>query len=460
MVHSGIEALLERETELARLAAAVERGIVSSAAVVAIAGPPGIGKSELLATARTLSAERGMRVLTARGGELERDFSYGLVRHLFEGVLGSATPGDRRRLLSGAAGHAATLFEPAQAAPSSPAESSFALLHGLFWLTANVAAERPLLLAIDDLHWSDRPSLRFVEYLSRRLEGLPVVLAVTLRPDEPGADAVLLDAFLAGLEVTRLEPHPLSEAASAQVVRAALSRDADPEFCRSCHRASGGNPLLLRELVRTLEDERVAPTAAATGAVLQLGARALSRSVGLRLRRLGSAVAGFAQAAAVLGDGASVRHAAALAGLADDDAYGAVAALSQLDVLRPEGSVEFVHPLVRAAVYANLHAGERERPHARAAQVLADAGERAERVAAHLLLVPPCGNETTVATLQMAARSSLASGDARAATSYLRRALAEPRPRASCQMSCSSSARPRRLSKDRPRRTIWARRCG
>ena len=358
MVQADVEALLERETELARLADALERGVEGAGAVVAIAGPPGIGKSGLLATARRLSDERGLRVLVARGGELERDFSYGLVRHLFEAVLGSATPEDRQRVLSGAAGHAATLFEPALAAAPIPAERSFALLHGLFWLTANVAADRPLLLAIDDLHWSDQPSLRFVEYLSRRLEGLPVVLAATLRPDEPGADALLLDPFLTRPEVTRLEPHPLSEAASAQIVRAALSPQADPEFCRSCHRASGGNPLLLHELVRASKDEHVPPTAEHTDAALELGASALSRTVGVRLRRLPPDVSSFARAAAVLGDGASLRHAAALAGLADDAAYGAVATLSQLDILRPERSVEFVHPLVRAAVYAGLPVDE------------------------------------------------------------------------------------------------------
>jgi predicted ATPase len=64
---------------------------------------------------------------------------------------------------------------------------SFDLLHGLFWLTANLA-QAPLMLVIDDLHWSDAPSLRFLAYLMPRLEGLPLLVVAALRPAEPAVD--------------------------------------------------------------------------------------------------------------------------------------------------------------------------------------------------------------------------------------------------------------------------------
>src|SRR5947199_45607 len=70
-------------------------------------------------------------------------------------------------------------------------------LHGLFWLTANVAELAPLLLAVDDLHWCDAPSLRFFAHLGRRLQGLPVLLLAGTRPSEPGAGSALLDELLA-----------------------------------------------------------------------------------------------------------------------------------------------------------------------------------------------------------------------------------------------------------------------
>ena len=93
-----------------------------------------------------------------------------------------------RGALAGAAAAAARVSAPA----TGRSGASFAALHGLFWLAANLAAERPLLLAIDDLHWCDRPSLRFLAYLARRLEGLPVLVAATLRTGEPGTDPALL----------------------------------------------------------------------------------------------------------------------------------------------------------------------------------------------------------------------------------------------------------------------------
>ena len=76
-------------------------------------------------------------------------------------------------------------------------DASFAALHGLYWLALNLAAERPLVLAIDDLHWCDRPSLRFLAYLARRLEGQPILVAATVRTGEPGTDVALLGEIAA-----------------------------------------------------------------------------------------------------------------------------------------------------------------------------------------------------------------------------------------------------------------------
>ena len=119
-----------------------------------------------------------MRVLAARSSELEREFGFGVVRQLFEAAVAEAPD----VALAGAAASAAPLFatDPGGAPGDGEAAASFAALHGLYWLTLNLAAERPLLLAVDDLHWCDRPSLRFLAYLARRLEGTRVILALGL----------------------------------------------------------------------------------------------------------------------------------------------------------------------------------------------------------------------------------------------------------------------------------------
>jgi hypothetical protein len=70
--------------------------------------------------------------------------------------------------MAGAAAPAAAVFTSAPA-HEGEAAASFAALHGLYWLTLNLAAETPLVLAVDDVHWCDRPSLRFLAYLAAAL---------------------------------------------------------------------------------------------------------------------------------------------------------------------------------------------------------------------------------------------------------------------------------------------------
>ena len=125
-----------------------------------------------------------MQVLGGRGSELERSFSFGVVRQLFEPLLASLQAEERADLLAGSAALAAPLFDPAQVAEPA-VDSSLATLHGLYWLTANLAARRPLLLAVDDLHWCDLSSLRSLAYLLPRMEGLGLLVVVGLRPTEP-----------------------------------------------------------------------------------------------------------------------------------------------------------------------------------------------------------------------------------------------------------------------------------
>src|SRR5438094_285070 len=103
---------------------------------------------------RTLDA-----AATGRGGQLEREFPVAVVRQLFERPLAALEDAERERLLSGAArfATAALTDRPLGSAPSGA--RGHAILHGLYWLTANLAAETPLVLVLDDAHWSDPASL-------------------------------------------------------------------------------------------------------------------------------------------------------------------------------------------------------------------------------------------------------------------------------------------------------------
>ena len=120
-----------------------------------------------------------------------------MVRQLFEPPLVEASELERADLLQAAAGVAAGLLglpgaPPADAPPSSGVDPSFAILHGLYWLCANLAAAGPLCLVVDDAHWADAASLRYLAFLLTRLEELDVALVVATRPPEAGTDAELL----------------------------------------------------------------------------------------------------------------------------------------------------------------------------------------------------------------------------------------------------------------------------
>jgi DNA-binding CsgD family transcriptional regulator len=418
--------LLERESDLAALEAVV--AAADGGRLLAIEGPPGIGKTALIAEAKALAQRAGAEVLSGRGSELERSFSYGVVRQLFEPLLASLPAEERAGLLSGAAALAEPLFDPAQFEADPAADASLATLHGLYWLAANVAAHRPLLLALDDLHWCDLPSLRWLAYLLPRMEELDLSLVVGLRPAEPGHDPALVGRIVSDPLGTVIRPAPLSTAAVTRLLRETLSSDAADAFCAACREDTGGNPLLLRELMHAIVAEGLAPIDENIPRLRELEAQAGSRALTLRLSGLPPEASALAHAVAILGDDVDARQAALLAGLDEQAASDAAAALARVDVLRGEAPLEFVHPLIQAAVYEGLTATERQNAHARAAWLLGKAGAEPERVAAHLLRSPPAADPQAVATLRDAARRAGSRGASESAVAYLRRALEEPPP--------------------------------
>ncbi|MET0553377.1 MAG: LuxR C-terminal-related transcriptional regulator, partial [Vicinamibacteria bacterium] len=134
------------------------------------------------------------------------------------------------------------------------------------------------------------------------------------------------------------------------------------------------------------------------------------------------------RAVAVLGDGAGLAEAARLAGLPEDEAARAADVLVDRAILRPAAALEFAHPIVREAVYADIGSHERARAHARAAEILAESGASEERIAAQIADAQPSGDPGRVELLRRVAADALRRGAPAAAVSLLRRALAEPAP--------------------------------
>jgi class 3 adenylate cyclase/DNA-binding CsgD family transcriptional regulator len=419
--------LLEREAELAALHAYVDAAGAGAGRLVAIEGRSGIGKSRLLAEARAIAVEGGLTILTARGGELEQDFAYGVVRQLFEPVLASASNDERADLLSGPAELSAALFEQVETSSEDEgADVSFAVLHGLYWLAANLALRRPAVLMIDDLHWADGPSLRWLAHLQRRLEGLPLLVVVGTRPPEQAHHDVRVTEILGDPAAAVVRPTALGWSSAAVLTKEHFGADPDEAFVDAVWSATRGNPLFLQALLDTLKQEAIEPRAENAESVFEVGPAPVTRALSLRLARLPNEAAVLARAVAVLGGRAELRHAARLANLDAELASHTATMLARADVLRYEMPLEFAHPVVRRVVYDDMSVGERVAAHRRAATILSEAGAEPEQVAAHLEHSIPSGDAFVVETLQKAAQRALQRGSSDVAVSMLTRALAEP----------------------------------
>jgi DNA-binding SARP family transcriptional activator/tetratricopeptide (TPR) repeat protein len=414
--------LIDRERETAALRQLVDELSQGRPGCVLIEGPAGIGKSRLLEEATRLATAAGARVFSARGSQLERTFGFGTVRQLFEPCINGRPSGDA--LLAGAAAVARPVFE--DGAGDEPVEhGSFAVLHGLYWLTVNLANEGPLVICVDDIQWCDSASLRYLAYLVKRLDGLPVLVVLAMRTGEQHPDEGLLAELALDSSVTVLRPAPLCAEAAATLVRERLGEGADP-FVEACHRMTSGNPLLLRQLLRALADEGVRPDVSHVDTVRAVGSRAVSALVTLRLRRMPPTVTAVARAVAVLGEAAGLPTVAALAQLPEPEVAAALDTLSRSEILQDGQHLTFVHPLVREAIYDDLSAGERALQHERAAEVLMQHGATSEQVAAHVLRAPRRGSAATVELLCDAACTAISRGASEAAVALLRRALEEP----------------------------------
>ena len=428
MVPAVAASLLERQDELATLERLIEEVAAGSGRSIVVRGPAGIGKSSFLAEGAELARAAALDLLTASGGEIERELPWTVARGLLEPALRKIGGGEAEHILTGASRLALPILGRGHVRRAADeADSVSAALHGLYWLVADLSVRQPLALFVDDAHWADPPSLRWLAQLADRLSEVPVLLVVSVRTGDPAVEEELIDVL--SLRSRTLSLRPLTEEATGELARRSLGEDPEPAFAQACHGVTRGNPFLIQELLRELEREGIRPVAETIGAVRELTPEGVSRAVLLRLARLTESARALAEAVAILGATVRVDLAAQLAGIDDATAASAADELVAADVLASGVALEFVHPLVRNAVYSQIGSRTRSRRHARAATVLAAAGARPEEVAAQLVSTEPTGDPGVVETLLRSANSALDRGAPDTAARYLRRALEEPPPR-------------------------------
>nr|QLK00688.1 AAA family ATPase [Micromonospora carbonacea] len=407
--------LLERDEEMSRLERAFAAATRGRGSLVAVVGPAGIGKSTLLGAARARASATGCRVLTARGSQLEQNFAFGVVRQLVEPVLMGADTAERVRLLRGAAHRAAALLD---AQLAGPPPGDLTATNALYQLLVNLTGAGPVALVIDDLHWADDASVRFLVQLGPRLADLPLAVVLAGRPGERVELAT-------GPASTILRPALLTPDAVAQLVRSVTDGRACPRLSAACHALTGGNPLFVRELAHAAQAAGGAAADGDEATLRAIAGTALEHRIPAVLANLTPEAVQLARAAAVLGDEADPALVVGLTG----DPTGLPDRLAELiaaGILCPDHPVTFGHALTRDAVYAVTPPVDRSRLHRRAAELLDAAGQPVPLVATHLLATLPAGDAWVVRILVAAAHHALSRASPRSALTFLERAIQEP----------------------------------
>ena len=432
MAPTSRSVLLERNFELAQIESALAEASTGSGKLVVVEGRAGTGKTALVDAVRDVADANGMRVVRARATELESGFAWGVVRQLFEPILFAETQDELDELLQGDAALAAALLGlPGAPPPHSKVDErgdpSFVILHGLYWLLASLSAQRPVLVIVDDLHWADGASLRYLAFLLTRLSELRVAVLLVARTGAAATDEKLLATVTSdpGADVILLEP--LSDDSAAYLLERSLGELPDPVFLDAVMNATGGTPFLVSGVVDDLREEGIAPSAEASADVERIGVRVGGRSVRLRLSQLPAHADRLAKALAVLQE-SDLPTAARLAGLEEADGTAAYTELVSAGIFCSGQPLAFAHPILRRGLYADMPGIERAQIHYGAARLLSARPTANDAVAEHLLASEPRGEAWVVERLVAAARAAAGAGAPRRAAVLFGRALAEPPP--------------------------------
>jgi DNA-binding CsgD family transcriptional regulator len=410
-VHAAGTHLIEREHALESIERAVAAAAGGSGEAVVVEGAPGLGKTELIGAGAQFGRARALKVRLSRGGELEQAMGWGIARELLTGLTR-----DGGRPVPVAARPALGLGS------ARGSEDPIAVALALTELCAELSAGAPMLLLVDDAHWADELSLRWLAYLAPRVNEMGLSLIIAARPHDPRRPAALT-TLSARDRVSVLGVEPLTVAGAAELVRRTIP-SADDALCAASHSASGGNAFLLAELLREIGDHG-APEAPPDLSLLALDR--VDRVLARRLNAAGEDAERLARVAALLGTTVELADAGSVAELDDARTRRAADALRAADVITDVSGeqVAFTHPLIRSAAQRSIAPGERSELHLRAARHLAEHGHTIDRIGVHLLAVEPGSDRWVRGQLISAGDAALRNGAPANAIALYQRATAE-----------------------------------
>jgi DNA-binding CsgD family transcriptional regulator len=362
--------LVGREREGAALREHFRAALAGQGSLVLIGGEAGIGKTALAETVCREAEEQGALVLVGRCYDLTETPPYGPWMELF----GRYRPTDGAPPLPAAF---------AQRGAIGAVASQAALLQQVRDFFAALVEERPAVLLLDDLHWSDPASLDLLRFLARSLAALPLLVVVTYRANELDRRhplSLLLPLLEREAPILRLALRPLSPAAlrSLLAARYRLSSSDTDRLVAYLHARAEGNAFFTVQLLRSLENDDIVRLVADSWLVGDLAATripsVLREVINGQVVRFGDGAQELLEMAAVIGQDVPLGVWAAASGV---DEAGVTAVVERAMAARlmdetPDGTqARFVHALVRDALYEGISPSRRRSLHQQAGEALA-----------------------------------------------------------------------------------------
>ncbi len=397
--------LVGREAELAQIDSALDALDSGELGCLTLEGEPGIGKTRLLAELHRRSEERGHIVLRGAGADFETNVPFGVAVDAFDAYLAAhdedvaaGLPADVRAEL----GDIFPSLRTEQSVGATTGDERYRAHRAVRVLIELLAAETPVVMILDDIHWADDASLELIQILLRRPPGARALLALGFRPAQAPRR---LSAALAATGVRRVPLGPLTREEVAEL----LATDATAPTMRAIYEQGGGNPFYVEQLARTSAGRGSAhgepPAGAGPGSIPP----GIAASVADELDSLPAVARVMLESAAIAGDPFEPDLAAEIAGLSADEGLLLLDELLAADLVRPTEMPRrfaFRHPLLRRAVYEGSQGGWRLAAHGRAAAALASRGAAATVRAHHVEHAARQGDEHAIGLLIEAGRAS------------------------------------------------------
>jgi DNA-binding CsgD family transcriptional regulator len=417
--------LIERDDQLAKLCGAYAASTAGKGRIALVTGGVASGKTALLDAFAEHVSSAGGRFLAALGSRSERDHAFGIMGQLLRSAAPS--PPDARRPVELPAELPATglLHEPGSETPrhlrdgDRPGAAALRVYHAA---VVDLAGQGPVVLAVDDAHYADVPSMHCLLYLVRRMRTTPAMLVLSEAFRPRPAHPLFRTELLSQPHCARILLAPLSRRAVEEMAAHQLGPTAARSVSDDCFEYSGGSPLLARAL---LDDH--ATTAGAGGEASPRNGPSWPRSLVVGdefdqavlacLYRHDAGTLAAARALAVLDRSVTAELLGDLLGVVTESATQAIRVLEHSGLLVRGG---FRHPRARAAVLQTMSAQEQHDLHRRAAGLLRDEGASSSVVAGHLVAATGAEQPWAVPVLQDAAEEALAAGNRKLASSCLR----------------------------------------